>query len=443
MSVGRPGVALRAGTALILALLIHLAAWQTLAGIRLALSDDTPVTAIEAALLPPVPHTTRLPMRRAAVQATSRGHGTGSHTPAALTAVDVQERLKRRGHPAPPVSPPKPAAEAATGPLAAAPPSPHPAPAASAAAAGPAPAAPPVPAAAAVAPAAANPVAPAPAAALNPALPAHAAGVDSVQRVPGADALARLDPHHGLQPAPITPLPTPSPPAVPAPVLPEHGAVRVTLPRSARLVYESNGSVRVGGLALQVRGHTTTLWTFRDGHYKTDLSIDVVNFTQSSQGSFEPDYGLTPDRYIETRRHNTAFTTSFDWATRHVSFSDGKGRQVAEPGVQDRLSVQFQLAVLRQVYPERFVRGGVMPITLAGTRDVSHWTFTVTGEDVVDSGIGRVRALRVLSNRNTQTGEESLEVWIAERLDWFPVRIRIVDKNRNIIDSVISQADID
>ena len=82
-------------------------------------------------------------------------------------------------------------------------------------------------------------------------------------------------------------------------------------------------------------------------------------------------------------------------------------QEKAERGTQDRLSVQFQLSVLRQVYPDLFVRGTVVPITLAGTRDVSHWTFTVTGEDTVDSGLGHLPALRVLSNRSTASGEES------------------------------------
>jgi hypothetical protein len=136
-------------------------------------------------------------------------------------------------------------------------------------------------------------------------------------------------------------------------------------------------------------------------------------------------------------------TAQFDWVNRRVTFSDDSRPGQAEPGTQDRLSVQFQLSVLRQVYPERFVRGGVMPITLAGARDVSHWTFTVTGHDIVDSGLGHLPALRVLSNRTTASGDESLEVWISERLSWFPARIRIVDKNRNVLDFVLDEATID
>jgi hypothetical protein len=167
-----------------------------------------------------------------------------------------------------------------------------------------------------------------------------------------------------------------------------------------------------------------------------------VNFAQSSQGHFDPDVGLEPERFSETRPHRPVSTAQFDWVNRRVTFSDDKRQGEAEPGTQDRLSVQFQLSVLRQVYPERFVRGSVMPITLAGARDVSHWTFTVTGQDIVDSGLGHLPALRVLSNRTTASGDESLEVWISEKLSWFPVRIRIVDKNRNMLDFVLDEATI-
>jgi hypothetical protein len=218
--------------------------------------------------------------------------------------------------------------------------------------------------------------------------------------------------------------------------------VQVVLPKSARFVYESNGTVRVGGFVLRVRGRTTTQWRFEDGRYRSDLSIDVVNFGQSSQGLFDPDFGLAPESYTETRHRHGVHTTRFDWANHRVTFTDADGQRTAEPGAQDRLSIQFQLSVLRQVYPERFMRGSVVPITMAGTRDITHWTFTVTGEDSVDSGIGRLSALRVLSNRTTETGDESLEVWISEKLGWFPARIRIVDKNRNVIDMVLDEATI-
>ena len=368
-------LALRLGGALLLAVLIHLSAWESLTGLRVSLAGPQPqAPTIEAALLPPAQPAVALPSRRAMVRAAPAARSNVVRADAGpLTAVRA---------------PASKGSDAAAG-------------------------APTPPAASERAVAIASPIAPVEAAApAEPTPPAPAAGK--------AEA----------------------PPPLPPP-LPARAAVQVVLPKSARFVYESHGSVRVGGFVLSVRGRTTTQWRFADGRYYSDLSIDVVNFGQSSQGQFDPDFGLAPERYTERRHRHSLATTQFDWVNHQVTFTDADGRRTAEPGTQDRLSIQFQLSVLRQVYPERFVRGSVVPITLAGTRDIGHWTFTVTGEESVDSGIGRLPALRVLSNRTTETGDESLEVWISEKLHWFPARIRIVDKNRNVIDSVLDEATMD
>jgi len=426
LTPGRSGPALRAGAALALAVLVHLSAWQTLAGIRLLLPrGESPTRTIEAALLAPEQNAAPFSARRSVVKsATGRRRGPVTW-PLPLTAVDLDRHEvaapERAVAPSPERRVPKQAAPkaaaaaASSGASAAvaatAPTMPSPAtPAPRSTASAPGSEAPP-PGSVAPAP---NPAAPTSVATVAPTLPAEAARIAPAQTPAAA--------------APLTGA--------------AHAAVQVVLPRSARFVYESSGTVRVGGFVLQARGRTTTRWQFQDGRYKSDLSLDVVNFSMSSQGQFDPDYGLAPERF-EMHRRNDVFTTLFDWPNRRISFTDGNRSGIAEPGSQDRLSVQFQLSVLRQVYPERFVRGSVMPITLAGTNGVSHWTFTVTGEDVVDSGIGRLRALRVLSNRTTETGDESLEVWISEKLDWFPARIRMVDKNRNVLDFVVDQVTID
>jgi len=429
MTGGRSGLPLRAGVALALAALVHLSAWQTLAGIRLLLPvREAPPATIEAALLPPAPTPMALPARRAVVRAAPAERTAGGL--ASLTAVRTDQggAVGSRRTRTPAGGPEAPQAGAA--------------PAAAtneSAAATPA-------AAAAAAPPAASPAAAAPPAAATPpvgAPPAAAPPAGTPPSPPGAaGTVATAAPTLPAETARSTPQPPAPGSASAPPASPAHAPVQVVLPRSARLVYASYGTVRAGGFTLGVRGRTTIRWQFQDGRYQSDLSIDVVDFKQSSQGRFDPDFGLEPERYSETRPRHPASSTQFDWANRRVSFTDDSRPGAADPGAQDRLSIQFQLSVLRQVYPELFVRGTVVPITLAGTRDVSHWTFTVTGEDIIDTGLGHLPALRVLTTRTTGSGEESLEVWISERLDWFPARIRMVDKNRNVLDFVLDDATI-
>ncbi|HEX4598395.1 MAG TPA: DUF3108 domain-containing protein [Burkholderiaceae bacterium] len=421
LTLGRPSLGLRAVVALALALVVHFSAWQTLAGIRLLLPRREPsAPMIDVALLPPAQAPIALPARRAVVRATSPRSLSGRGV-APLTAVQPAASAPRatpppKGAAAEPVAPTPAAAPARTLEK----PAPEPAPGARAKPS-------------------ANP----------PAPPTSAPDSTVAKAAPTAPPDSTPPPAQPLPPQPpqssaaaaAAPNPSPTPAQPPAP--PQHAPMQVVLPRSARLVYASYATVRAGGFVLPVRGRTTTRWRFQDGHYQLDLNIDVVNFAESSQGQFDPDFGLEPDRYSETHPHKPTSTTRFDWVNRRVSFTDEQRQEKAERGTQDRLSVQFQLSVLRQVYPDLFVRGTVVPITLAGTRDVSHWTFTVTGEDTVDSGLGHLPALRVLSNRTTASGDESLEVWIAEKVNWFPVRIRMVDKNRNMLDFVLDEATID
>jgi hypothetical protein len=420
LTAGRSDLVLRAAIALALAVMIHGVAWLTLAGIRVLLPGREPTRPIiEAALLPPAQAPVALPARRAVARTGAAGrsggrHGTLAPLQAVRTDVGARRRAQTAAPPASPARPPPPVAPA---------PAPSARPQASAA---------PAPAPdRAVATAAAN----SSAEATPPVPPAPATPV-----APGSAAPVASQPAAPVAPQPVaSALPAPAP----GPVPPAHALMQVVLPRSARLVYASFATVHAGGFVLPVRGRTTTRWQFHDGHYELNLSIDVVNFVETSQGQFNPDFGLEPERYSETRSHRPVLTTRFDWTNHRVSFTDGPHQEQAEPGTQDRLSVQFQLSVLRQVYPDLFVRGTVVPITLAGTHDVSRWTFTVTGEDMVDSGLGHLPALRVLSNRTTASGDESLEVWISEKLNWFPARIRMIDRNRNVLDFVLDEATIE
>ena len=419
-----------------LALLMHLSAWQSLAGIRVSMAGALPdAPTIEVGLIGPSVAAVALPNRRAMVHTTAPAR----RTEAALQAT---------------IAPPVPARRVAGSARSAAPAAGSPAGAAREHVALKARAASP-PASPAVAPAASPAVAPAAgAAAGNEAV--------STDNPASAGAAPAPDQPHAPPEAPSTTAPATSaaapavagvaPLASAAPAVQESApasidapfrlAAQVVLPKSARLVYDSHGLVRIGGFSLAVTGRTTTQWHFEDGRYQSDLSIDVASFTQSSRGQFDPQVGLAPDRYTETRHRNKVLSADFDWARRKVTFADPAGEKSAEPGTQDFLSIQYQLSVLRQIYPERFVRGGMVPIMMAGTGDIKPWVFTVTGEDSVDSGMGRLPALRIVSNRTSETGDESLEVWLSERLGWFPARIRMVDKHRNMFDFVLDEATI-
>src|SRR5260221_116258 len=85
LTYGGPSLAPRAGVALVLAVLIHLSAWQTLAGIRVFLPRrEPPPPMIDVALLPPPQTPIPLPAPPAVVRgppAQSRGPTSVEATP--------------------------------------------------------------------------------------------------------------------------------------------------------------------------------------------------------------------------------------------------------------------------------------------------------------------------------------------------------------------------
>ena len=92
----RPSLALRAVVALTLAVLIHLSAWQALAGIRVLLPRrEAPPPVIDVTLLP-AQTAVALPARRAVVRAGTAGRPLQGRTALALTAVRTDQR-KRPG----------------------------------------------------------------------------------------------------------------------------------------------------------------------------------------------------------------------------------------------------------------------------------------------------------------------------------------------------------
>ena len=220
----------------------------------------------------------------------------------------------------------------------------------------------------------------------------------------------------------------------PAPVI---NASEADLPRSAHMVYDTTGTARFAGISLTLHGITTTDWHFDGGHFESSLRNDTAEFGQTSAGRFLVDAGLEPERYTEKRRHRTIVATTFDWGGRQISFSDSPAVLPSEPGIQDRLSVQFQLAVLRQADPARFIPGVQFWITVAGTHDLSQWLITVRGDETLDTPRGIVHTTRIQSSRPQADSSEAMDMWLDADLHWFPTRVRLVDSNGDVIDSIL------
>jgi hypothetical protein len=211
---------------------------------------------------------------------------------------------------------------------------------------------------------------------------------------------------------------------------------------SAKLVYRTTAQFRLAGLPVKMSARTTTTWLRQGERYEAHLHMDTVDFDQLSQGRLEADGALAPTSYTEKRPFHAPESVRIDWPGRQMQFGASPPVTAPPSGAQDRLSLQFELARLRLRQPERFATGSTHDVRLIGTHDVDPWTFTVGAEENIDAGPGSMRAVRYSARRVVGTAQETIDIWLGADLRWMPVRIRMVDRNQSIIDSVLQSSEM-
>lgn len=193
---------------------------------------------------------------------------------------------------------------------------------------------------------------------------------------------------------------------------------------------------------MTLHSRTTTRWRLDGERYEMHLHMDTGGFDQISRGQLSPEGDLLPNRYEEKRPFHEPDTVDVDWARGSVRFGSAPPAPAPEVGAQDRLSLQFELAQLRQRYPEQFVSGSVHTVKLIGTHDVDLWHYTVGDEESIETGRGSMRAVRFSARRTVGSVQETMDIWLGADLHWMPVRIRMVDRKQSIIDSVLQEASL-
>jgi len=157
-----------------------------------------------------------------------------------------------------------------------------------------------------------------------------------------------------------------------------------------------------------------------------------------SSGELKP-FGIAPVHYLERIDvANRELSVDFDWSRRIVRFA---GRGAGEPapfedGTQDPLSLQFHLPLLAQAYPWRFTPGALLTFQVA-RRKVESYTFAVDGFESMTIQ-GRVLHTLKIIRPKTSESNRGVEFWLAPDFDWIPVRLRFVDTNNEVWDSVIA-----
>ena len=208
-------------------------------------------------------------------------------------------------------------------------------------------------------------------------------------------------------------------------------------PPSATLKYDVQG-LRDGQ---KVYGSGKIVWRNQDGSYRIDGSASVLFFTllQFSSDGMLDDYGVSPQIYTEKRFRKTPTDTRFEHARNTITFSASDNSYPRPADAQDRASIIWQLATIGRGNPSAFFTGADFSIFVAGVRDAEPWRIIVSGEDEIEAGGGgTVEAWHLVRMPQPGSYDQKIDIWLAPRQEWYPLRIRYTEDNGDYLEMSLS-----
>lgn len=209
------------------------------------------------------------------------------------------------------------------------------------------------------------------------------------------------------------------------------------LPPSADLRYELQARQRGFGL----KGEAIVTWRVGDGKYAVSAESKVPllgTITHDRSSGTLDDFGLAPGEFVEKRMRKDPTTTTFDREAKVLRFSESKQVYPLKGGEQDRASITWQLAAVARGAGSKFKPGSEWPFFVAGRRDAETWVFKVIKREKVRTGLGEVEAVLVARQPVADKKDQTLEVWLAPQHEWYPVRLRFADGDKEQVEQTLS-----
>jgi hypothetical protein len=220
----------------------------------------------------------------------------------------------------------------------------------------------------------------------------------------------------------------------------EHPSVKrpFDLPPSAELTY--NLSARQSGFALG--GKAVITWRAGDGKYLVNAESRVSllgKITENRSQGLVDSYGLAPAEFYEKRFRKDPTTCTFDRSAKTMSFSEGQQTYPLKGGEQDRASVTWQLVAQARAAGARFKPGSEWPFFVAGRHDADAWTFRVIKRERVDTPLGEFDAVHVVRVPSAAVKGQTLDIWLAPSQEWYPVRLRFSDDDKDVVEQALEK----
>ena len=224
-------------------------------------------------------------------------------------------------------------------------------------------------------------------------------------------------------------------PAPPAPPLPSVAKTTVATPGNTSLVFDllfgEEGSpvakvvhdLKISGNQYELASHAEAVGV---------ISLFYSGFiVQKSMGTVGPD-GFAPTRYSEKKGDRPEVVSSMNPDTMKASLDNGKEERAYAAGLQDRLTLAYQLGGLIRVLAEQDASlqiGQMIDVMVVSTRGIEKNTFEVKEHSPISLSAGSDltwHLQKVVPNTNK---ESQISIWISPSRQWLPVQVRVIDKN--------------
>jgi hypothetical protein len=211
-------------------------------------------------------------------------------------------------------------------------------------------------------------------------------------------------------------------------------------PPSAELHY----TIKAKQKGIPVSGEAKVKWQLGSANgtqsYSVITETRVILFGKildaSSFGHIDT-HGLAPNKFVEKRFGKTESVSRFDRNTKTLHFTEASQTYSIKGGEQDRTSAAWQLVILARTNADKFVTGSEWKMFVAGRRDAEDWIFKVAGTATVVTPLGEFSTVHFIKAPPPDSKDQQLEIWLAPKLEWYPVRLKFSDADGDHVDQLL------
>lgn len=213
---------------------------------------------------------------------------------------------------------------------------------------------------------------------------------------------------------------------------------KIDLPPSADLSY----TIQAKQSGITLGGEGSVKWLVEDRHYSVKSETRAMLFGKilesTSEGAID-NFGLAPTQFINKRFRKEATTTTFHRDSGTIGFTESSNSYPLKGGEQDRTSIIWQLISVARAAPQQFKPGSDWTFFVAGMHDAEPWTFKVIKNEKIKTPMGDLDVVHIFKAPPPDAKDQQLDIWLAPSLEWYPVRLRFTDPNKDFVEQTLQQ----